>query len=243
MRGIPIIQVPTTLLAQVDSAIGGKTAVDLPQGKNLVGAFHQPVLVVSDISCLGTLPEEDFISGMAEVIKYGIISDPDLFKFLDENSAGIMNKNQPDLQKIVETCAKIKIDVVRLDEKDHGIRMNLNFGHTLGHALETATDYTGYSHGEAIAVGMVFATRLAIKNSLAEPELLEKVIGILNAYKLPTKIDKNLDSQQLLEIMKHDKKAADGKIRFVIPTTIGRVKVVDEIPEEIIIQTLEEMFK
>lgn len=241
LRGISLIQVPTTLLAQVDSAIGGKVAVDLPEGKNLIGAFYQPKLVLSDIKTLKTLPENELKSSLAEVIKYGIISDPDLFELLDKNLEKIKQQNQKILNEIVVKCSKIKASVVEEDEKEQGKRAILNLGHTLAHALESITGYTRYSHGEAIAIGIIFAAKLSTKLNMLDINEFERILGLIQSTGLPTKIKDDLEADKLLQTMQLDKKVKDGKIRMVLPKRIGEVVIIDEIPMNLLKKELEKM--
>ena len=241
MRGIPIIQVPTTLLAQVDSSIGGKCAVDHPLGKNLIGMFHQPLAVISDPDVLLTLAKEDLRSGMGEVIKYGMISDPDLFELLETRAGDVLARDIDVLCDIVERCSAIKANIVSQDEKDHGLRRILNFGHTFGHAVETGKEYRGISHGEAVAVGMVFATRLSLNLGLVDETVLDRLLGLLEAYDLPISITSDLKFEELLATMRLDKKAIGGNMKFVLPTEMGNVIIKDDITEDQIIRTMGEM--
>jgi len=240
MRGIELIHVPTTLLAQVDSSIGGKTGVNISEGKNLVGTFHQPSIVLSDISTLKTLPDREFLSGMAEVVKYGIMFDSELFSMLEENMNKILAREPEIIEDIVTRCGTIKARIVEMDERDLGDRVILNYGHTLGHALESVSGYQ-YSHGEAVATGMVFAARIAAKFDLLASEDFERIIQIISNQGLPINIPRELDIDALYDFMKRDKKSRGGIIRFVLPTGIGHVKVWDQTGPEIVMQTLEEM--
>lgn len=241
MRGVSFIQVPTTLLAQVDSAIGGKVAVDLLQGKNLIGAFYQPKLVLTDIDTLKTLPETELKSGLAEVIKYGIISDPDLFKLLEKNVEEIKQKNPNLLTEIVVKCSKIKAKVVERDEKEHGKRTILNLGHTLGHALETLTKYNRYGHGEAVAIGIVFASRISTKLGTLSNVEFRKILSLIQSMGLPTKIEGDFKADKIVETMYLDKKVRDEKIRMILPKRIGEVAITDEIPMNLLKKELEKM--
>lgn len=242
MRGISIVQVPTTLLAQVDSAIGGKTAVDLSSGKNLIGAFHQPVLVLTDVETLKTLPENDFRSGLGEVIKYGIIADEKLFELVEGNIHQIFSKNVDILNEIVTTCSKIKAKIVSEDEKEKGIRAILNFGHTLGHALETITNYKGYSHGEAVAVGMFFSSFLSLKLETITQNDFDRIKKILQNANLPICFKEPHKENDLIAVMQHDKKVKKDKILFILPKKIGEVYITDSISEMVLQQELGKMF-
>lgn len=243
LRGVSLIQVPTTMLAQVDSAIGGKVAIDLPQGKNLVGAFHQPKLVLSDVETLKTLSEKDIRSGLAEVIKYGIISDKEFFKYLEENIKKIKQQDLEILTEIVTKCSKIKAKVVEEDEKELGIRAILNLGHTLGHTLETITNYNKYSHGEAIAIGMVYAAKLSIKLGKLNINEFERIETLIRSIGLPIKIKEDLEVDKFVKIMQLDKKVRAGKIRFILPTKIGEVTITDNVPMNILKMELEKMLE
>jgi 3-dehydroquinate synthase len=243
MRGVSYVQVPTTLLAQVDSAIGGKVAVDLPQGKNLIGAFYQPKLVVSDVETLLTLPEDELKSGLAEVVKYGVISDPYLFEFLEKNIEKVWQRDLKTLVEIVKRCSVIKAKVVEEDEKEQGRRMILNLGHTLGHALESVTKYTGYSHGEAVAVGMVFAARLSLRLGMLNTDELNRVVNLIQSLGLPVEIEKHNDVEGLIKTMWFDKKIREGKIRFILPERIGEVVITEKVPMDLLKEELREMFR
>jgi len=234
-RGIPFIQIPTTLLAQVDSSIGGKVAIDLPQAKNLVGTFYQPSAVVTDLSFLKTLPVRELRNGLSEVIKYGIIHDAKLFEYISARLDKILECDMASMEHVVWTCAAIKADVVGCDEFDvSGVRAQLNFGHTFGHAIETASSYSkAYTHGEAVAIGMVMAGDLARQISMLTSVEFEKIRALLNRAGLPTCVPASM-GKEILEALDYDKKFLDGKRRFVLPMRIGAVKIVEEIPYETI---------
>lgn len=213
MRGIDFVQIPTSLLAQVDSSVGGKTGVDIAQGKNLVGAFHQPVLVIIDPDTLSTLPEYYINDGMAEVIKYGCIKDCGLFKTLEEKNALEI------IDDVIESCVSIKRDVVNRDEKESGERMLLNFGHTLGHSLEKIYNFEGLSHGQAVAIGMVMITEASEKAGLTEKGTLEKIISLCKKYNLP--VSDNADVNEIINYCASDKKAGGGNVNLVLLRKIG----------------------
>jgi len=237
-RGVPYIQIPTTLLAQIDSSIGGKTAIDLRVAKNLVGAFYQPKLVIVDPSLLKGLPQRQLKSGLAEVIKYSIIKDRSLFYFLRNNQKKISSLNKKAIELIEKKCITIKAGVVEKDEREKkGIRTILNFGHTIGHALESAAGYSVYSHGEAISIGMVCAAEIACSLKLLSKNDLIKIINLIKLYKLPTRI-KKIPLSKIMDSLSRDKKFIKAKNRFVLPKTIGRVVVKKNIPENIIRQTI-----
>ena len=233
MRGIPVVLVPTTLLGQVDAAIGGKTGINLPQGKNLVGTFYQPRAVLCDPAALATLPPREYVSGFGEVVKYGMIRDADLFASLERDIEGIHRRSPSVLEEIVFRCVSIKADVVREDEKESGLRAILNYGHTIGHALEAAGDYRVLSHGEAVAVGMEAEAVIAMKMGLAPLEVLAAQNRLLKLCGLPTRV-RRLPRQRVLSALKLDKKGVDGRTRFVLPEAVGRVRWGVEAPEELI---------
>jgi 3-dehydroquinate synthase len=241
MRGISLVQVPTTLLAQVDSAIGGKVAVDLDKGKNLIGAFFQPILVLSDVDTLRSLPDHVLRSGLAEVIKYGIISDKDVFDLVDSNMNKIFLKEASIFNEIIIKCSKIKAKIIEEDEKEQDIRAILNFGHTLGHALETITNYEKYSHGEAISIGMVFASRLSMKLNTLTLNEFERIKQILKKAELPIFFNESNRENELISIMLHDKKVKNEKILFILPKIIGDVYITDSISEKVIYDELGKM--
>lgn len=233
-RGIPYIQVPTTLLAQVDSSIGGKTAVDLKEGKNLLGAFYQPKLVFSDINLLKTLDLRQIRSGLAEVIKYGIIEDPHLFSYLENNYRKIILRENSALEFIVWRCSMIKAEIIEEDEREEkGLRTILNFGHTIGHAIEAATSYRRYNHGEAIALGMLVATDLSAKLDLLSYKIVRRIEYLIESVGLPNKINK-VTLDKIIKAYYRDKKFIAGKNRFVLIEDIGRTKIVEDIPLKLI---------
>lgn len=237
MRGIRYIQVPTTLLAQVDSSVGGKTGVNLPQGKNLVGTFHQPSLVFIDVSFIETLPEREYLTGLAEVIKYGIIWDSSFFGFLEQNQTAIGNRDPEYLQHMVHRCCAIKADVVAQDETEEGIRALLNLGHTFGHALEVLTGYHRYNHGEAVAIGIVLAARLAAKSSILSSRDHDRIKNLIFSLGLPTTYER-LASRDLIAQMRKDKKSVGGRLQLVLPTGIGTSQVFGDISENQLAQIL-----
>ena len=229
-RGIPYIQIPTTLLSQVDSSVGGKTAVNHPRGKNLIGAFYQPKVVVIDIDCLKTLPPEEFRAGLAEVIKYGVIADPELFAYLETHAEKILGQDAECLTHIIETSCAIKAQVVERDETENNYRMILNFGHTIGHAIEALTSYSKFKHGEAIAIGMVYAAKLSRQMGKCSAEVVQRIQALVNRLGLPHQLPE-FPSQDYIDTMHLDKKARDNKIRFILVRDIGSVAIVDFVPE------------
>ena len=223
LRGIPYIQVPTTLLAQVDSSVGGKTGVDHKKGKNLIGAFYQPRVVLIDTNSLQSLPKREFLAGMGEVVKYGVIADEDFLNYLEENLSDILALKKEKLLYIIKRSCEIKARIVEEDEKEvTGKRAILNFGHTFGHAIETITGYKKYKHGEAVAIGMVMAAKFAFQMSICDVHVYLRIKRLLNRIGLPTEIQK-LNSKEALKIMELDKKVSEGKIRFILPKRIGEV--------------------
>ena len=233
-RGIPYIQVPTTLLAQIDSAIGGKVAIDLPVGKNLVGAFYQPKIVFSDIHTLSTLDRRQIRNGLAEAVKYGVICERSLFEKIERNVEKLLGLNTNVLTEMVTDCSRIKAKVVMTDEKEtKGVRTILNFGHTVGHALEAANQYRNYHHGEAVALGMRVATEISVRMKLLKKEDAARIGRLLTAIGLPEAI-RHVRPSAILRHMQHDKKFKAGKNRFVLAQHIGSVKVVEGVPAQII---------
>ena len=236
-RGIPFIQMPTTLLSQVDSSVGGKTAVNHPKGKNMIGAFYQPRLVVADLETLKTLPSKEYRAGLAEIVKYGVISDARLFEFLETHYKEILNLDHECLSYIIETSCAIKAGVVEKDERESHYRMILNFGHTLGHAIESLTDYSRFIHGEAVAMGMVCAAKLSHSMGKCSEEVPKRLETLLKKLGLPVEMP-GLDSSAVIESLYHDKKTMDHKIRFILVKEIGSVEIVDHMPEAEILKVL-----
>lgn len=222
LRGISFVQIPTTLLAQVDSSVGGKVGVDLPEGKNLVGAFYHPALVMIDPLVLATLTDESFADGMAEVIKYGCIKDQSFFTHLAECSS--RSEVMEQIEWVIETCCTIKKEVVQADEKDTSERMLLNFGHTLGHAIEAYYNYEMYSHGQGVAIGMVELSKIAEEKSLTKSGTTEKIISILEKYHLPTQLVEPKDYTEILSYIKKDKKNFEGSLNVIILDKIGKAQ-------------------
>jgi 3-dehydroquinate synthase len=240
MRGIQYVQVPTTLLAMVDSSVGGKTGVNHPLAKNIIGAFHQPRLVCIDTRVLKTLDRREFRAGFAEVIKCGVICDEELFAYLEGNLQGIFGLEPEHLNRVVKTCCAIKGRVVEEDEREAGLRAILNFGHTIGHALEALTNYNVYKHGEAIAIGMVAACRIAVRMGMFSEAEAGRVTELVLKANLPHRIAK-LEAEDILEKLKKDKKVRDSKVRFVLPEKIGRVVIRDDVSRAVIQDVLNEM--
>jgi 3-dehydroquinate synthase len=230
MRGLPVIQVPTTLLAQVDAAVGGKTGVNLPEGKNLVGSFHQPRLVIIDPDALATLDERQFRAGLFEVIKCGIIRDPELFRLMRKERTKILGRDPGMLTRIISAAVGIKASVVAADEKESGLRRILNYGHTVGHALEAATAYLRLLHGEAVGVGMIGATEIAVLEGVCSEQTAEQIIELILAYADFPHVA--LKPARLLPLLATDKKAVGGVPRFVLAPRIGKTVIRDDVKPE-----------
>lgn len=237
-RGVPYVQIPTSLVACVDSSVGGKTGIDTKFGKNLIGAFHQPRAVFIDTDTLKTLSRKEINEGLAEIIKYGIIRDRNLFGYLNDNIEGVYDLNSDVLTRIIETSCRIKADVVEKDEKESNLRKILNFGHTVGHAVEKLSDFS-ISHGEAISIGMVIESGIALSLTDWKTEDHEKLLLLLSRTDLPVKLPEKMDTEELLEIMKKDKKSRKGNIEMSLPGSIGNMHTENgeygiKIPENLI---------
>ena len=231
-RGIRFVQVPTTLLAQVDSSVGGKTGINLPKAKNMVGAFWQPLGVLIDTQTLRTLPAPEFSAGLAEVIKYGVILDDEFFAMLENNIEGIMQRESDIMQQVIKRCCELKAYVVQEDERETtGLRAVLNYGHTFCHAIESVTGYGHYLHGEAVSIGMLCASRLAAAMGRIDSEVTDRQQRLLEKAGLPVAMP-DLDHDALIAIMRNDKKAEHGKMRFVLPTRLGHVELVGDVDEQ-----------
>ena len=244
MRGIAYIQIPTSLLAQVDSSIGGKVAIDLNRGKNSCGAFYQPKAVYIDISLLKNLPKKELLNGLAEIVKHAIIQDKQLFSYIEENINKILKKDEKTLTKIIKRNCQIKAKIVQLDEKELNLRKIVNYGHTIGHALETLTNYKKYSHGQAISIGMVVESKISNKLGWLTKEDLDQQIKLFKKLGLPTKLPK-LQPNKIINELKKDKKAVSGKVQFTLPKKIGTMQTKNgkyglTISNKVIISTLKE---
>lgn len=241
-RGIPYIQIPTTLLAQVDSSIGGKTAVDLKEGKNLIGAFYQPRLVLSDVDLLKTLPLRQLRAGLAEIIKYGIIKDASLFAYLEKNWKDVLKAKRGALERVVSASSKIKADIVQRDEREEkGLRTILNFGHTAGHAIETASGFK-YTHGEAVALGMLAALEISRDLGFINNSLNTRIENVIKKCGLPTQIE-GLTLKKIIKAFYRDKKFIGSRNRLVLAAGLGKVRVVKDVPLEIIATALKNRLK
>ncbi|MEH6396351.1 3-dehydroquinate synthase [Pseudoalteromonas sp.] len=231
-RGVPFIQVPTTLLSQVDSSVGGKTAVNHPLGKNMIGAFYQPQAVFIDTQSLHTLPAREFAAGMAEVIKYGLIYDTELFSFLENNTAQLQALDEETIQHVIFRCCEIKALIVAQDEKEAGLRALLNLGHTFAHAIEAQMGYGQWLHGEAVATGMVLAAKLAHIRGDLNASQVSRIITLIAQYNLPCDIPDVMNSEHFLHHMRKDKKNKKGTIRFILPTAFGQCALVDDVSDQ-----------
>ena len=230
MRGVPFVQIPTSLLAQVDSSVGGKVAVNHRLGKNLIGAFYQPKRVFIDLDCLSTLPRRELSTGLGEVVKYGVIYDEAFFSYLEEHAEAILAMQLPAMEHIVLRSCAIKAEVVAEDEKETGIRAILNFGHTMGHAIEKETRYVRYNHGEAVAVGMMGAAYLSRELGMIGSAEVARLRGLLEKFSLPTQAEGCTEDGMYAAIF-HDKKVVDGKVKWILTEGIGRVRAVSDVPE------------
>ena len=231
-RGISFIQVPTTLLAQVDSSVGGKTGVNHPLGKNMIGAFHQPAAVLIDTSTLSTLPAREYSTGVAEIIKYGLIRDAAFYRWLQEHAEPLREREEATLAEAIERSCANKAAVVAADEREGGLRAILNFGHTFGHAIETAQNYDNWLHGEAVATGMVLATRLSAQLGMIDAKEVQTLGTLLEQFDLPVAPPAGIDAQGFLELMRRDKKTIEGRLHFVLLEGIGRAVVSSEVSDK-----------
>ncbi len=239
MRGIEFVQIPTTFLAQVDASIGGKTGVDLKSGKNLVGTFYQPRAVYIDPAVLTTLPEREYRSGLFEALKCGIISNPEIFGYMEEQREKILQRDPEALKWLIAECVRVKADVVHADEHEMGLRRILNFGHTIGHALEAETRYKQFLHGEAVAWGMIAASMIAAAMQRTDSDTARRIISTVLAYASLPKVESR--GKKIVDRLRTDKKTLDGIVHFVLPLEIGRVEVVPEVPERTIVQAIDEL--
>ncbi len=237
-RGVPFIQVPTTLLSHADSSVGGKTAVNHPLGKNMIGAFYQPIYVAIDTDSLATLPPREFSAGMAEVIKYGIIYDADFFSWLEENTPALKSLDKAILSQAISRCCEIKAEVVAQDEREGGLRAILNLGHTFGHAIEAEQGYGNWLHGEAVAAGTIIACQAAEALSWFNASETRRVAALFEAFKLPIAGPETMSKDDYVKHMKRDKKVEAGNIRFVLPQGIGKAVVTKEVTDEMLTSLL-----
>ncbi|MEX2217033.1 MAG: 3-dehydroquinate synthase [Phycisphaeraceae bacterium] len=234
LRGVPFVQCPTTLLSMVDASVGGKVGVNLARGKNLVGAFWQPVLVVCDTDTLRTLPPRELRCGLAECVKHGVIRDVKLFEWLEANLEAVLKLDSDAMVQLVRWNVQIKANVVMADEKETGERAHLNFGHTFAHAVEATSGYGHYEHGEAVSLGMVAATRLAVHAKRIDSEVLDRLVRLLDRIGLPTRAPDLAPTTTLIDAMRLDKKVAGGRVRLVLPDKLGAVSMVSDTPDDAI---------
>jgi 3-dehydroquinate synthase len=237
-RGLPLVMVPTTLLAMVDSSVGGKTGINHPRGKNLIGAFHQPAGVWIDTAHLDSLPEREYRTGLAEVVKYGVILDAEFFTWLEANADTVLKREPAALRHIATRSCELKAGIVQQDEREEtGLRMVLNYGHTFAHAFETVGGYGNWTHGEAVAAGMACAARLAEKCGLTGPDVVGRQVRLLQKFGMPIAAKSDWPEDQLIAVMRRDKKVQAGRMRFVLPTRIGEVVVQDDVAELLVRQS------
>lgn len=239
MRGVDFVQVPTTLLAQVDASIGGKTGVDMSEGKNLLGTFHQPRAVFIDPAVLSTLSDREFRAGLYEALKCGIIRRPDIFQFIEQNHERILQKDPGTLEWLIAEAVRVKADVVAADEREGGLRRILNFGHTVGHALEAETGYKTFLHGEAVAWGMVAASMISAAMQRANSDTARKIISAVLALAPLPRVETR--GKKIARRLGTDKKTLNGVVHFVLPVEIGRVEIANDVPQAAVIQAVEEL--
>lgn len=241
-RGVTFLQVPTTLLAQVDSSVGGKTGVNHPMGKNMIGAFHQPACVIADMNALDSLPERELKAGLAEVIKYGLIDDAEFFNWLDEQLPTLLQRDKTALSHAVARCCANKARIVAADEREAGVRALLNLGHTFGHAIENAQGYGNWLHGEAIAAGMCMAAKFSVDSNLMTPDALEKTIHVIDKAGLPTTPPDDMNAATCLELMSRDKKVRDKQLTLVLMKDIGQSFLSNDFDQHKLASTLNSVF-
>ena len=240
-RGIPFIQIPTTLLAIVDSSVGGKTAINHPLGKNMIGAFHQPKAVAAELSVLKSLPARELSCGLGEIIKTGVIYDQDFFLYLEKHAHKVYELDFDVISHIVQRCCEIKAEVVSKDEQEHGLRAILNFGHTFGHAVEAFLGFGTWLHGEGVGLGMVIASALAKKRGLISAEDFERIHALIVRCRLPDRIPENMQPQDFLRLMRHDKKVSQGVIRYVLPERLGQVGLYTDVSDEEVVSLINDL--
>lgn len=238
-RGVPYVQLPTTLLAMVDSSVGGKTAINHPQGKNMIGAFYQPQAVVAALKVLGTLPPRELSAGLAEAIKTAFIYDEPFIRFMQEHSGAVFTQDEAVLTHIVERCCAIKAQVVEADEREGGLRAILNFGHTFGHALEAYLGFGTWLHGEAVGLGMCLAAALSLSRNLIDEDYYQCIVKLVAACNLPVKVPDGMQGSDFIRLMRHDKKVRSGVIRYVLPTAPGKVGLFADVSDEEVIAVVE----
>ena len=239
MRGIPVVQIPTTLLAQVDSAIGGKTGVNLKAGKNLLGTFHQPLAVLVDPDVLATLPEREYRSGLFEAMKYGVIRNPKIFDLMESKRHALLKRDSAVLETLIAECIRVKAEVVSRDEREGGERRILNFGHTIGHALEAETNYRQFLHGEAVGWGMIAACTIGVEMRVTDAAISDRVIDLVQAYGRLPRV--KVDGKSVVKRLASDKKTIGGVPHFVLPTAIGEVEVVSNVPARTVVAAVKKI--
>jgi 3-dehydroquinate synthase len=239
MRGVDLVQIPTTFLAQVDASIGGKTGVNLPSGKNLVGTFYQPKAVLIDPAVLATLPEREYRAGLYEALKVGIIRAPEIFQYMEENRARILQRDAEALEWLIAACVQAKAEVVEADEREGDLRRVLNFGHTIGHALEAETGYRYFLHGEAVAWGMIGAAMIGVAMQKTNPEVARKIISSVLAYAPLPKVTTR--SKGVVKRLTMDKKTMNGRVHFVLPVEIGKTEITPDVPERAVLHAVDEL--
>jgi 3-dehydroquinate synthase len=237
-RGVRFVQLPTTLLAQVDSSVGGKTAVNHPRGKNMIGAFHQPSCVIADTNTLSTLSDRELRAGLAEVVKYGLICDTELFDWLEQHAAALLARDSEALLHVIERSCRIKARIVREDERESGARALLNLGHTFGHAIESGVGYVGWLHGEAVAVGMIMAADLSVRIGLLSDAAADRVRALIERMGLPSERPPELSPDTLLDLMQSDKKTRGGRLRLVLLQAIGDATLRADVDRALLLETL-----
>src|SRR5712692_9378660 len=240
MRGVNFVQIPTTLLAQVDASSGGKTAIDHPRAKNLIGAFYQPRLVLADTSTLQTLPEREFRSGLAEIVKHGVVLDATYFDEVERDTAALMKRDPATLERTIAGSCRLKASVVERDEHEAELRHVLNYGHTIGHAIEAVTGYSRFAHGEAVSLGMAAEAGIAERLALAAPETRARQLRLLEAVGLPVQ-GVGAPPERVVEAIARDKKAKNGRVPFVLAPEIGRFRIVFDVPKPVILEALAEL--
>ncbi len=239
-RGIELVQVPTTLLSQVDSSVGGKTAINHPLGKNMIGAFHQPEVVITDLSTLDTLPDRELIAGMAEVIKYGLLGDRNFLAWLESNMGGLLNRDQQLLSEAIASSCLHKARIVAADEREKGRRALLNLGHTFGHAIEAHQQYTGWLHGEAVGAGMCMAAELSARLGWINQQDCQRVRTLIRSAGLPDRPPEGLSAVRMQELMQGDKKVAEGRVRLVLLRALGEAVLSADYDDAMLQQTLQQ---
>ncbi|MBR1730011.1 MAG: 3-dehydroquinate synthase [Selenomonadaceae bacterium] len=242
LRGLPFVQIPTSLLAQVDSSVGGKVAVNHQLGKNLIGAFYQPKAVFIDLNFLKTLPEREIKSGLGEIVKYGVISDKNFFDYLNDNADKILTLDHSIMEKIISRSCEIKANVVSHDEKESGLRRILNFGHTMAHSIEEASGYSRYTHGEAVAVGMIGAAFISRELKMIGDEEFKRLENLINKLKMISHVE-NCDVDHMFKSIFRDKKTINGKISWVLMKSIGEVSINSNVPDEIVKEAFDYIVK